>query len=794
MSSLLRCCIVVVVLAGLLGAMCVPLAAAGAKPQEDIAVATTSPGSVIGRVYDAATGIPLEGAQVTVAQGGLFARQGKSVGATGEQGRYECIALLGRKSASFSVGGMLLQGLTYGAMGTSETETTRVDVTQLNLRVTKSGYRPFEGVVKCRTTGAEHPTTAKEISPFAVLIGPGPRSAKPTLSVVLEPILLTADTSPEVSTAADGWGALRLLEVSVTPSVLHPREKAKVVARLQAPSAAALKQKQSFFDSLSGKKGKEQLRVAMYSSVSSRHRGLSLTSQETGTLVFTGEFEAPRATPSPSVWITVLVEESPVEVVTGMDTKRALVQILPAGADEKAARLRLESAGLAEAGETTQAQAKAQELCALPGAMLDDYLWLGSLSEKMHDRTTRASAMQQALKLVPTTGKTVVVGGEELKLEAGRWKVLGGYAAALVENGQASDVIAQVAPEMEKVKEKDRPKKIPGDVAVGLAAAYLESGKLTEAEVLNDKLGEWPGGSSSAQAQEFRRKLRLAQVEKATRESSESAQAWADYGRALIDQGQWEDAVVKLQTALDKNPNSPAVRRDLSYALTHLQQPQAAADADLDAALVAAEKQVGTAKGGTPSKNFYDWHTYAMLLYQKAYLQRQAGDPAAAATLKRSREMMVEAIKCGRAGADVQEESGTRRIAISGFAYPEAANDFLILDSLDILAEHPDDYLSWYTVATALLDMNQTEVAAAALQECLKLRPMFLEGKYAGARLALQQGDRESAKTLLREVLQENPKHPQANRLLAQLYAEEGDIVSSAACLAAHAQYYGGVQ
>ena len=39
MSRLLRCCIVVVVLAGLLGAMCLPLAAAGAKPQEDIAVA-----------------------------------------------------------------------------------------------------------------------------------------------------------------------------------------------------------------------------------------------------------------------------------------------------------------------------------------------------------------------------------------------------------------------------------------------------------------------------------------------------------------------------------------------------------------------------------------------------------------------------------------------------------------------------------------------------------------------------------------------------------------------------------
>ena len=771
MSRLLRCCIVVVVLAGLLGAMCVPLAAAGAKPQEDIAVATTSPGSVIGRVYDAATGIPLEGAQVAVAQGGLFAREGKSVGETGEQGRYECTAALGRGSTSYNVAGLLFgRGILGGLVGPGITKTQRVDVTQLNLRVTRPGYHRFEGVVKCRKTDAEQ------------------------FNVVMEPILLAADTSPEASTAADGWGALRMLEITVTPSVLHPREKAKVVARLQAPAAAAIKQKTSFLDSLFGRNRKEQLRVVMYSSLSSRRRGLQVTTKEGGLVEFTGEFEAPRSTPTPSVWLTVLVEESPVEIVAGAEVKRALVQILPAGADEKAARLRLEAAGLAETNETAQAQAKVQELCSLPGATLDDYLWLASLSEKLHDRAARASAMQQALKLVPTTGKKVVVGGEELKLEAARWKVLGGYAAALVENGQSSDVIAQVAPEMEKVKEKDRPKKIPGDVAVGLAAAYLESGRLAEAEALNDKLGEWPGGSSSAQAQEFRRKLRLAQVERATRQSPDSAQAWADYGRALIDQGQWEEAVAKLRIALEKSPNSPAVRRDLMYALTHLQQPQAAADADLEAALVAAEKQVGTAKGATPSKSFYDWHTYAMLLYRKAYLQRQAGDPAAAATLKHSREMMVEAIKCGRAGADVQEDSDIRFVAISGFAYPEAANDFLILDSLDILADHPEDYLSWYTIATALLDMNQTEAAGAALQECLRLQPTFLEGEYAGARLARQQGDREKSKNLLRELLQRNPKHPQANRLLAQLYAEEGDIVSSAACLAAHAQYYGGVQ
>jgi predicted Zn-dependent protease len=355
-------------------------------------------------------------------------------------------------------------------------------------------------------------------------------------------------------------------------------------------------------------------------------------------------------------------------------------------------------------------------------------------------------------------------------------------------------VLSELAPEVEKVRERDRPKRVPSAVAVAIAAAYLDTGKLTEAEAQHELLSKWPGALTSSEAGEFRRKLRMAQLEKAMRDAPESARTWADYGRALIDQGQWEEAVVKLQTALEKDPSSPAVRRDLQYALMHLQERPAETDADLEAALAAAEKQVGLGKGETRSKDFYDWHTYAMLLYRKAYLQRQAGDPGEAATLARSREMMVEAIKCGRAGADVRQTSDTRSINIEGFAYPEAANDFMILDCLDILADHPEDYLARYTVATALLDMNQTEVAAEALAQCLKLRPDFLEGKYAGARLALQQGDREHCKELLGELLTANPRHPHANRMLAQLYMEEGDMVSSAACLATHAELYGEVE
>lgn len=88
--------------------------------------------------------------------------------------------------------------------------------------------------------------------------------------------------------------------------------------------------------------------------------------------------------------------------------------------------------------------------------------------------------------------------------------------------------------------------------------------------------------------------------------------------------------------------------------------------------------------------------------------------------------------------------------------------------------------------ATELLELGQGDLAADALRRCMELKPDFVEAKYVGARVAMLQGDSASAMAGLREVLKANPRHPQANLTLAKLYAEEGDMASAAACLAAH--------
>jgi len=275
------------------------------------------------------------------------------------------------------------------------------------------------------------------------------------------------------------------------------------------------------------------------------------------------------------------------------------------------------------------------------------------------------------------------------------------------------------------------------------------------------------------------------------------APALAEYGRVLIDLGRWEEAVEKLQAALKLDPNLPAVRYDLGYALLRMQGTEAAKE-NFEAALAEAEKQVGLGEGQQKSKDFFAWHRLGVLLYRKASQQKAASDPAAADTLKRSQDMMIEALKCGRKGADVSYGyydytlgyTSPKVIAISGFAYPEANEDYLILDSLRTLEAQPGDYLSYFNLATALYGLGQSDLAKEALDKSTALRSDYLESKYVAALIDKQNGDNEEAIALLTELLKVNPRHPHANAVLAELYAAEGNMDAAAAALAAQAKYY----
>src|SRR5207237_9538102 len=97
----------------------------------------------------------------------------------------------------------------------------------------------------------------------------------------------------------------------------------------------------------------------------------------------------------------------------------------------------------------------------------------------------------------------------------------------------------------------------------------------------------------------------LAPVEAELAKNPESASAIAEYSRVLMDQGQWEAAINKMQESLQIDPNAAAVKRDLYYAALHLQQTPASIP-NLDDAITAARAQLNLQKAKQTSKEFFN--------------------------------------------------------------------------------------------------------------------------------------------------------------------------------------------
>jgi Tfp pilus assembly protein PilF len=323
----------------------------------------------------------------------------------------------------------------------------------------------------------------------------------------------------------------------------------------------------------------------------------------------------------------------------------------------------------------------------------------------------------------------------------------------------------------------------------------VKTADLEKANTTNDQMTKWSKTAVPTQlCAEFRRALRQAHVEAALRAKPDDAQALADYGRVMIDLGRWDEAGQSLRKAAQINPNLPGVQWDLHYALLQASGGKQTAGTNFEEALKVAEAAVAPAEGKQErTRDFFAWHQLAILLYRKAWMQQTAGDAAAADTRRRCRESLAEALKCGRAAGKVERESlyQPKIVGITGFAFLEANHDYLILEGSRAVEKNPQDYLAWLSLASGLLDLKQYDLAGAALQKCMSIRPDSCQAQYCAGVIALRTGDRGLAARALQDVLRVNPWHPEANLTLAEIYTEEGDTAAAAAYLAAHAQWYG---
>jgi len=348
--------------------------------EEKIAVEATDWGKVWGQIYDAETELPIEGAHVVVQTDGEFAQEGRTVADTDPQGQYKSSGLLGRVSSNIDVGRLLNVGLLGLALGGARKVTKRIDVTRLNLRVTKDGYRTFEGVVPCRTADAE------------------------SFRVNMEPVLLTPEDSPEVPTVAEGWGAVQMTEVIIDPPILKPGEEADVTVRVKCPPVARSKEM-----SVNGYSFESFLRPSSIRLVyvfpggwRLSHSGLvkdlklrTEGGEDDQVVTYSGRIQVPKSSPSRDEVFTALVAECPYDVSEGAGSDSELLQVVTTEEEAQVAQRRLGAYEFAAAGDTASAREAMKAICALDTATAADFQRLAGYGEATHDYPAAAEALQR---------------------------------------------------------------------------------------------------------------------------------------------------------------------------------------------------------------------------------------------------------------------------------------------------------------------------------------------------------------------------------------------------------------
>ncbi|NLH98587.1 MAG: hypothetical protein GX446_03740 [Chthonomonadales bacterium] len=717
----------------------IPPVAAQTPRRADPQVTRTSWGRVTGRVYDADTGQPVQGALVSVRHGGSFADSGRTAGKTDEFGQYSVQAPLGRVSENFDLGRALSSGLAGILLGGATNRTKRIDVTRLDLRVVASGLQTYSGPAACRTASADR------------------------FSVVMEPILLAREGSPHVSAVADGWGAARMMSAAVTPEVAPPGSEITIQASARLPLANP----------------QRAVSVVCQSRALGKKR-MTWVSTDGDVAKFEITLRAPKVRESVGDVVTVMFDQCPLDIAVGGATQQAVVQLVADPAERDLAERRAEAERNERRRDLMAALQSWRAVCEHPKATSDDCRRLSNVAGRLNEHTLAMSALERAITKAP---------------ERARPDVIGDYALALVRAGEAQRVISAYAPLVESRTGPARRQRTSIPLLVAVGQSYVATGALAEARRVLDELHEWPG-PLPAEAIRFRASLRLAEANQRVRAESTPA-ARLHLARVLMDLGRWEEG---LATA-GRQDRTEAVlgSEETAFALRQVIPPSSGDVRDLDTAVREAESAAIVQDGNKmlKSKDFRTWHAYAMLLYRRATRAPDGGDRDA--DVRRSVEALEEAVRCGRAGAFVNEGvyagpigyASARLVAVTGFAYPEAAWDFVLMESLRTLSAAPTDEYALMNAASALVELMEYDSAHPLLERLAVIRPDDPEIAYLRAVAAYASGDRDAAMMHVDASLRRNPRHPRARLLLAQMQADVGNIADAAAAVAAHQAIYG---
>jgi len=515
------------------------------------------------------------------------------------------------------------------------------------------------------------------------------------------------------------------------------------------------------------------------SSVGFAHKWISDPASKDGYAEFTTEYSISRKLKTGVELVRVRLHDCLAEIMPGGDYATALFQVVTIDDEESAARLREKGYKLRQSDENNDALAVLNELCKTPAAKTEDFAALAAVADSTGDYQSAADAWVHVAELIP---------------EKERLPVQAKIAGSLLNAGKPALVISEFEPVIGSIKQKDRPSRVPIGLVVSVGQAYLARGDIKKAAETAAELARWRSAATDHSAIEFTTAVKLQQYQQAVLADPAKAQCWSDYGRFLLDCGRYEEALDKLNKSRELDPNVGAVQGDIQFAVSRLLGKERNPQQDLEALTQAAEARLGPKK---ESQDFHSWHNYALLLLRRAYSQ-QGAQPAAAPGFDACKSALVSALLCGRPSKEAIASSsytamgylGETVIGIEGFAYPEAYADFLILRSLRTVGTDPRSKVGHLNLAVAFVELEETDLAASAVRMCKEVGVNSVELTYVEALVAKQRGDTGSATSLLQQVVKNNPRHPRANKLLAELFAQKGEQSAAIACLAAHANHY----
>lgn len=716
------------------------------EPKTDTRTEPTSWGSVYGRVYDSVTGLPIKGGTVLGYTDNGFEEKGKSTGKTDVLGQYQIKLVLGRISHNFDLGRALLSSPLGILFGSATNTTKRIDVARVALMVSADGYKPFEGVVSARSTDAKK------------------------FRIDVEPILLAPKSGAGASVSAKGWNAVRIVSASAVPAVAEPKTKVKLSVSIR-----------SF-----GKEFAKATEMAAFSSLWKGAKKLKLESEaaQGDTSTFVGEYVVSGKEKQKANKVVFAITKSTVDYDVNQSSVSALISIASSESEKVTAAQRVEAVNLVQEGKLREARDIFSKLS--KGGSGEAYDWRSEMLLSL-GLGEPAAAIEPSKRLWQ----------EDQRSPDAAYR----YINSLYEAKEYSEVIQVGEQSLKGVKEKDLPMRVSPASMACLGLAYVQTEDLLAADRINDQLLKIEGSGLEPRVIEFRGKLRLAEVEKAHIENPARAEALADYGRALLDLGRYEEAVAKLAQASAADPGQLSIRKDMAWAALQMKGKEPA-PIDLETAVSEQKKLLGLEKGQKKSKDFFTWNQYGLLLFALSDQKEEAGSQDAAEARDQAIEAIREALTLGRVGA--KRNSGVfagfqfgywsgSEVAISGFAYPQANASFLLLDSLRKLRRDASDKVALLNASTSLLDLGQTRLSQKYCNRLLQAAPDHVEGKFVLALIQYRLDDLPAASQALREVIQSAPNHPRANLVLADILSEMGDAVAAAERSAEHSRYYGDV-